>query len=475
MKRTSSRGNKYQRTPRRQGSVLILAVLMMIVMFGMLALAVDVGYILTADTQAQRAADSAALAAALELATVDRADGDVLSIYSDARGQAIHFAALNRIGGEGADLERNDSNLEVGDIVLGRLDDTANRSEQMSFGDWQNYNAVTVHVRRTEDSNGGRLPLFFARVLGVHSTNVTASATAAFADGISGFRATERTGNTNLLPFVVHVDAWTDMMNGVGTDNFHYDEDTGAVTPGSDGILEINMFPSSGGNGGGNAGLQSTPEWFVAWQDSSPAKLSRSASRVWDDQLVMATAAPWQAVVLPQMLVGPPNGNGNGNGNGNNGNGGNGGGNDPHITPGNFGTVDIGDSNNSTADLVRQIEQGVSAADLDHHGGSLELDGQTDTLELNGDTGISAGMESALEGVIGDGRVIMLYDTVTGQGNTTMFTIVGFVGIRIVEVELNGGDKHITVQPALVVDNTTISSSTSGTSYFIHQTPRLVR
>ena len=63
---------------------------------------------------------------------------------------------------------------------------------------------------------------------------------------------------------------------------------------------------------------------------------------------------------------------------------------------GNWGTVDIGASNNSTADLRRQIVEGVSDKDLEPYDGILALDETTHTLDLNGDTGVSAGMKDAL-------------------------------------------------------------------------------
>ena len=47
--------------------------------------------------------------------------------------------------------------------------------------------------------------------------------------------------------------------------------------------------------------------------------------------------------------------------------------------PGNRGTVDIGGNDNSTADLVRQIADGVSDGDMDHHGGTLEFDSNGET------------------------------------------------------------------------------------------------
>ncbi len=55
-------------------------------------------------------------------------------------------------------------------------------------------------------------------------------------------------------------------------------------------------------------------------------------------------------------------------------------------SPGNRGTVDIGSSNNSTADIARQIVEGVSIEDLAYHGGKLQFD-EDGELMLNGDTG----------------------------------------------------------------------------------------
>lgn len=118
--------------------------------------------------------------------------------------------------------------------------------------------------------------------------------------------------------------------------------------------------------------------------------------------------------------------------------------------PGNRGTVDIGRDNNSTADLRRQILEGVSAEDLSYHGGKLELDNRGE-LELGADPGISAGMKNALEAIKGQGRIITVFSRVTGSGNNAEYTIVGFAGVRIMEVELTGGDKRVMIQPAKMV------------------------
>src|SRR5262249_22266512 len=62
-------------------------------------------------------------------------------------------------------------------------------------------------------------------------------------------------------------------------------------------------------------------------------------------------------------------------------------------SPGNLGTVDIGASNNSTADIARQIVYGPNAADLAHFPNStlqLNMALTPPSMTLNGDTGVSA-------------------------------------------------------------------------------------
>ncbi len=146
------------------------------------------------------------------------------------------------------------------------------------------------------------------------------------------------------------------------------------------------------------------------------------------------------------------------------------------LPPGNFGTVDIGSPNNSTADLSRQIRYGVNADDLSWFGGELRL-GPDGTLQLNGDTGLSAGIKDDLAAIIGQPRSIPLFTTVTGPGNNSMYTIVGFAGVRIMSVKLTGSmnSKHLIIQPAIVVDDSVLVGPASGSSYFVYQPVRIVR
>mgnify|MGYP002623955460 CR=1 FL=1 len=145
-------------------------------------------------------------------------------------------------------------------------------------------------------------------------------------------------------------------------------------------------------------------------------------------------------------------------------------------SPGNRGTVDIGPSNNSTADIARQILHGLNAADLEAMGGKVELN-EYGELELNGDTGISAGVKDELESIKGKPRVIPIFSSVVGPGNNAQYTIVEFAGVRIMEVKLTGkmSGKRVIIQPCNVVIRGGIPRETSETSHFIYSPVWLVR
>ncbi len=139
-------------------------------------------------------------------------------------------------------------------------------------------------------------------------------------------------------------------------------------------------------------------------------------------------------------------------------------------SPGNRGTVDIGGSNNSTADVARQIVHGISAQDIQGLGKDLKFNSEGN-LSLNGDTGISAGVKDELTSIIGQPRVIPVFSTVSGNGNDASYTIVKWVGVRILNVNLTDSlsSKAVIIQPApIIARNFVISDSNTSTSDFIY-------
>jgi hypothetical protein len=274
------------------------------------------------------------------------------------------------------------------------LADPEDPSASLDTSDPALYNAVQVRVRKTSAMNG-LVTSFFARVWGNSGNPVAAKATALLSSTIVGFKVNSESGNSDLLPFAVKQTDWDALLAGSGSDDYRYDG-AGNVVGGTDGILELNMYPLSNGTGG--------------------------------------------------------------------------------VVPGTFGTVDVGNPNNSTADLERQILYGVNSNDLSYFGGALTL-GSDGTLLMNGDTGVSAGIKEELDSIKGKPRVIMLYNTVTQQGNNATYTIVGFVGVRIMYVKLTGAmtQKKIMVQPAAVIDASALIGDTPNASNYVYSNVRLVR
>jgi hypothetical protein len=377
-----------RRLGHRKGNIVVLSAFLMVVLVGLLAFALDVGYIYVARSQLQRTADAAAMAGAWELLDADAVSGSASeSLSTNARSQAGHYASLNGVLTSAPALAEQD-------VTVGYIANPLVPGWTLQTAGVNSLNAVRVSVRRHEDQNG-EVPLFFARVLGQDRVALQADATAALIVNIGGFQTPGGDGNDNIgiLPYALDEDTWTNMLAGGGSDDWTWDGDEKEIGVGPDGVREVNLFPQGTGS------------------------------------------------------------------------------------PGNRGTVDIGSSNNSTADIARQILQGVSKDDLDHHGGKLELD-ETGQLQLNGDTGISAGVKDELTSIKGQPRIIPIFRTVVGPGNNATYTIIAFVGIRIMDVKLTGkmNQKRVVIQPANVVTRGAIpAGDETRTSYFVYSPVWLVK
>jgi hypothetical protein len=373
---------------QRRGNIVVLSAFLMVVLVGLLAFAVDVGYIYVARTQLQRSADAAAMAGAWELLDEEALAGAAsATLATDARAKAEEFAGFNAVLTSSPALGNED-------VTVGYIANPLVPGWTMQSAGYAKPNAVRVSVRRQEGQNG-EVPLFFARVLGHERVSLQADATAALLTNIGGFRAPAGSGDSTIgiLPYALDEDTWTDMLGGGGSDDWTWDAEDKEILAGGDGVREVNLFPQGTGS------------------------------------------------------------------------------------PGNRGTVDIGSSNNSTADIARQIVEGVSQSDLDHHGGKLELD-ESGQLELNGDTGISAGVKDELDSIKGEPRIIPIFRSVVGPGNNATYTIVAFVGVRIMDVKLTGkmNQKRVTIQPANVVTRGAIpATEETQSSWFVYSPVWLVQ
>lgn len=143
------------------GLILVLFALSVVVLLGIMALAIDTGYIFTAHAQLRNASDAAALAGASRLSVDDN---------SGARQLAKYYAEQNTAAGSPISVD------ESADVELGKLVE--------SGGAWQfvqtetDPDTVRVTLSRTDGSAMGPLPLLFARVLGFDTVDLQSVAMA---------------------------------------------------------------------------------------------------------------------------------------------------------------------------------------------------------------------------------------------------------------------------------------------------------
>jgi hypothetical protein len=148
------------------------------------------------------------------------------------------------------------------------------------------------------------------------------------------------------------------------------------------------------------------------------------------------------------------------------------------TAPGNFGSLDLGSASNGTPELARQLRYGPNASDfsLMKTAGKLAADGSLQSpVTMTGDTGISNGTKDDWEAIVGQNKIIPLYDTLTGNGNNASYHIVGFAGVRVVAVDMTGNPKRVWVEPTQFYSSkVTATPSGSGGMIGVKAPPKLV-
>ena len=352
----------------RNGSILTLSVVLLVVILAFTAFSIDVGAITLTKSQMSNAADAACLAASRELISAWGlgAQTNPAMVEQQTRDTAVSIASENEM------LQRSSIYVDgVRDVRLGFR--SWNENSQSYDETWgiPPYNLVEVTVRRDVLNTGGGsaqadapLNLFFGPAIGSQTANLTATATTVLYP-VVGFKIPDDSELTaNVLPIALDESTWDDVVQGIGQDNYSYDPVTQEITQGSDGIIDFDIYPTNNSN----------------------------------------------------------------------------------LPSGNRGTVDFGNSNNSTKDLKRQIVSGLNDDDLSHFGGAIRV--YPNPLLVNGDPGISAGIKSALQSIVGHPRAVPVFRSLSGSGNNATYEIVKFIGIRVLAVKLTGGNKYVIVQSA---------------------------
>jgi Flp pilus assembly protein TadG len=385
--------------PTRRGAAAVLFAFLIPLFIGIVAFSTDVAVLAVARDQLSTTADAAALAGAQQLANEYRVRGvtDLSLEITAANTQAAAIGQANNVLGQAAVLNQNTSNTPgVGDILVGYLDPTnSNATLDTSAASAYKYNSVQVTASRSA-THGGVVPAYFSRILGFSGSTVIVTSTATAQNyAIAGFQSVNNL-SANLLPIVLDVTTYQDMLTGVGlaTDQYTYNPTTNTVTSGPDGVYESLLYPVS-------AGLTGT-----------------------------------------------------------------------------WGTINVGVTNNSTSTLNDQILNGISPSQLaTFPNGVIQLDTTLTppSITFGGNPGISAGIKSSLESIIGKPVSIPIYDINGGNGNNSWYRVIEFAGVRIMSVNFQGNPKYVIVQPALVNDRTAIAGSplpswTSGGLVRLHLT-----
>lgn len=201
----------------QRGATIVVVALVLVGLLGVAALAIDVGMLLTARTESQRTADSAALAGAgqyLEEYFLTGTDND-----NAIRQEAQDFAAQNAVMGASTDVQNSDVEIDHDEHI------------------------VRVWIRNTA-ARTSAIPTWFARVLGRDQADVVTVAAA---------KVTGASGGECLLPIALP-DEWIDNGNqewdGPPQDTYIPWPEDGYTGYGTDDIgmrIQIKTQPSGGG------------------------------------------------------------------------------------------------------------------------------------------------------------------------------------------------------------------------------------
>jgi Flp pilus assembly protein TadG len=167
---------------QRHGAILPLTAIMLVLLLGMVAFAVDLGYLALARTEIQAAADAGALAASL---AIEQDDPNEVMLLAQRATQA------NNVAGSPAVI------IPQEDVQLGTWDSDAGQFTPLTGADQFKANSVRVTCRRTL-SRANEIPLYFARLLGAEMGEVSATAIALrrpVCGTFIGLESTELNGN----------------------------------------------------------------------------------------------------------------------------------------------------------------------------------------------------------------------------------------------------------------------------------------
>lgn len=205
---------------KRLAAIAPLAALLMTFLVGMLAFSIDIGYICSVQAELQDAADAAALAGAQQLQSPFVAyfspgisESQQQQIFTTVTSNtsnpsspiptAQQYGAYNQAGGVYLNVPSTDVHFQYYNGTT---------FTAPTYSDNKFPNTVTVTTRRDTNANGS-LGLFFSRIFGLTSTNLTATASATiYAGDVTSLQVIPGV-NAHILPVALDVNVWTNFMN----------------------------------------------------------------------------------------------------------------------------------------------------------------------------------------------------------------------------------------------------------------------
>jgi hypothetical protein len=435
---------------RRKGTIAAMTGFLLMAILGLVACALDIGWIEMTRTQLQAVADASSLAGGTELMPglgyfKTKTPDEVVDAATPV---AVEYAGYNR------NAELASSFIDGGrDVKFGKATFDPVEREDGSEGcgcfiktpadqnpEYYNYIEVTALRNQVGSTAGdGPAPLFFARIFGINDKSLRATATAAILPA-NGFQVNEGSDDTaDVMPFAFNGEVWDKFLRAQERYNAG-DANYGAHDPAmlaDQTILDDVTFDDLNGNGVQDPGEPNLPLFWTKETQSpyTPAEQIMFDNRTVTDNVV--SSGPdnhLELKVFPHKGVLTSDAPG-----------------------GNFGTIDFGSTNNSTQVIRRQILTGLNENDLSYYPENQIVLTEEDPLDAEADSGISAGMQSALQAIIGKCRAIALFSSVSDQsGNNTIYTLVEFVSLTVVEVDLSSGDKRLIMQRCTLVDDNAV-------------------
>jgi hypothetical protein len=128
------------------------------------------------------------------------------------------------------------------------------------------------------------------------------------------------------------------------------------------------------------------------------------------------------------------------------------------LLPGNWGTLNLGTSANSTATINDQVVNGLQQVHLDalYNEGRIATNEYIDSrvaFDANSDPGLSGGMKSSLQAVEGQSRLIPIYDSLTNQGASIEFNVTGWAVATVVGSQFKGNNNtYVKIRKTFLYD-----------------------